>query len=288
MSSHQASCSQGRPSTRRAHDRSKQSKESSCSGSPGKCSPQGKVNKNSTRLPEFSGKVGESLQSFLNRLSNGARLGNWTPEYKAGQLYAQLAGGALRFADQLPKEEREDFDSLATALRKQYEGDLARERAREALRTIRRGRGETLEALGQRIHELVRIGHPGEKRDAEGVFAFRDAVSDKLSEVIVCQGYTTVQQCVDVLSKLECHQDHRNRSRQAAVRSQEEPEVGSPRALSHRTPPSEAVRAVQGPGGSERGLTAETVRKMIKEALQKLSEQTETQRQRLFRVPSLA
>ena len=69
----------------------------------------------------------------------------------------------MKFADQLPDAEREDFDSLATAFRKQYEGDLAKELAREALRTIRRGRGETLEALGQRIHELVRIGHPGEK-----------------------------------------------------------------------------------------------------------------------------
>lgn len=239
-----------------------------------------KVNQNSTKLPEFAGKAGESLQSFLNKLSNGARLGNWTQEYKAGQLYAQLTGGALRFADQLPDEDRGNFDRLVAALKRQYEGALAKEQAREGLRMIRRGRSETLEALGQRIHELVRVAYPGEDREAEGVFAFRNAVTERLSDVIVTQGYSTVQQCVEVLAKLECSQEHRHRSRQAAINAQEEPEVGATGFRKSKSPPVEAVRAVKDAKGANlEGLTEE-VRKMLKQAFQEWSEQTNSLKQR--------
>ena len=50
-----------------------------------------KRNRNQTTLPVFSGKADQSLQSFLNKMDNGARLGNWDLQYKTGQLYAQLA-----------------------------------------------------------------------------------------------------------------------------------------------------------------------------------------------------
>ena len=109
----------------------------------------GKVNRNPVKLPELMGKPGESLQTFLNQMANGARLGAWTPEYQVGMLYAQLRGGALHYAESLPERDREDHGRFVAALRRQYEGDVARERAKQSLRAIRRGRNESLTDLGQ-------------------------------------------------------------------------------------------------------------------------------------------
>ena len=190
--------------------------------SPADQSGQVKVNKNQVKLPEFAGKPGESLQSFLNKVENGARLGAWTPEYKAGQLYAQITGGALQYIDSLPAAERDTYESLRTALQRRYEGELEREKSKEALRAVRRGRSETIEDLGRRITELTRKAYPPERREEEGVYAFRNAVADKMADQIVVQGYQTVDQCVVALSKLECHQEHRNRYRQARIGQEEQ------------------------------------------------------------------
>ena len=154
-----------------------------------------KVNKNQVKLPRFSGK--ESLQSFLNQIDNAARLGAWDAEYKAGQLYAQLTGGALEHVDSLPIEDRMNYERLCAVLKDHYEGDLERDRSKEALRMCRRKRNETIDELGRRIKELTRKAHPADRREEEGVAAMKNAVSDKLSEQIVLQGYKTVDQCVE-------------------------------------------------------------------------------------------
>ena len=173
-----------------------------------------KRNRNQTSLPQFSGEAHESLQSFLNKIENGARLGSWDQEYKRGQLYAQLAGGALQYVDGLPEGEKDSYDRMAAMLRGRYEGELEREKSREALRMIRRGRGETLEELGRRIKELTRKAVAPERREEEGLIALRNALSDKQAELVVTQGYRTVDSCIEQLSKLECYQDHRARHRQ--------------------------------------------------------------------------
>ena len=171
-----------------------------------------KVNRNPVRLPEFSGKPGESLQTFLNQMTNGARLGAWTPDYKVGMLYAQLRAGALHYADSLVEGDRQDFDRFVAALRRQYEGNVARERAKEALRTIRRGRNESLVDLGHRITELVRKAYPAEQREDEAVWALRNAVSDKMAEHIVLQHFVSMEECLNALTRLECHIEMRNRT----------------------------------------------------------------------------
>merc|ERR1711893_506833 len=81
-----------------------------------------RINRNQVTLPKFSG--AESLQGFLNQLENAVRLGNWTPDYLAGQLYAQLSGGALQFIDTKPAAQRETYTALVNTLRERYEGDL--------------------------------------------------------------------------------------------------------------------------------------------------------------------
>ena len=87
-----------------------------------------KRNRNQTTLPVFSGKADQSLQSFLNKMDNNARLGNLDLQYKTGQLYAQLAGGALQYVDSLPEDQKDTYERMVQHLRSKYEGDLEREK----------------------------------------------------------------------------------------------------------------------------------------------------------------
>ena len=238
-----------------------------------------KVNKNQVKLPEFAGKPGESLQSFLNKVENGARLGAWTPEYRAGQLYAQITGGALQYVDSLPAAERETYESLRAALQRRYEGELEREKSKEALRAVRRGRNETIEDLGRRITELTRKAYPPERREEEGVYAFRNAVADKMADQIVVQGYQTVDQCVVALSKLECHQEHRNRHRQARIGLEDQTKEAPARAgaVGGTTPGAKrtnqstpAVRAVSQPAQPPLAATKEALKELFGPVLEDL------------------
>ena len=54
-------------------------------------------------------------------------LGHWTPEYKAGQCYAQLTGGTLAFIDSRPSVDRQTFDRLVEVLQEKYEGKVERQ-----------------------------------------------------------------------------------------------------------------------------------------------------------------
>ena len=83
-------------------------------------------------------------------------LGHWTPEYKAGQCYAQLTRGALAFIDSRPSADRQTFDRLAEVLQEKYEGKVEQQRAREGLRHCKQREGETVEDLATRVKELAR------------------------------------------------------------------------------------------------------------------------------------
>ena len=176
---------------------------------------QQKINRNQVSLPKFSGT--ESLQGFINQLENAARLGNWTPDYLAGQLYAQLTGGALQFIDTKPAEQRGTYAALVTTLRDRYEGDLERDRSREQLRACRRRKNESLEDLASRIKELARKAYTPDRREEKSVAAFRGAVSDKLSEVVIQQDLRTVDQCVTLLGKIEANTEGRQKEGKARV-----------------------------------------------------------------------
>ena len=200
------------------------------------------MNRNPVKLPEFMGKPGESLQTFLNQMANGARLGAWTPEYPEGMLYAQLRGGALHYAESLPERDREDHGRFVAALRQQYEGGVARERAKESLRAIRRGRNESLADLDHRIAELARKAYPADQREEEGVLAVRNAVSDKLAEHIVLQRYRKMDECLNALTRLECHIEMRNRN-QARISQAVMKEDGTTPSQTNRAPSKVAQKA---------------------------------------------
>ena len=61
-------------------------------------------------LPKYTGK--ETLQDFLLQVENAANLGEWDETYKAGRLYGQLAGSALRVANALSGEQRRSYPAL--------------------------------------------------------------------------------------------------------------------------------------------------------------------------------
>ena len=82
-----------------------------------------KQNQNQVQLPKFNGTG--NLRSYLNQLDNAAMLGHWTPEYKAGQCYAQLTEGALAFINSRPSADRQTFDRLSEVLQEKYEGKVS-------------------------------------------------------------------------------------------------------------------------------------------------------------------
>ena len=94
-------------------------------------------------------------------------LGHWTPEYKAGQCYAQLAGGALAFIDSRPSTDRQSFNRLAEVLEDKYEGKVEWQQAREGLCRCRQQEGETIDDLATRVKELARKAHVEPDRQEE-------------------------------------------------------------------------------------------------------------------------
>lgn len=212
-----------------------------------------KRNKVHTKLPTYGGKPQESLRTFLNKVDNAAHMGAWDNEFRACQLYAQLEGAALLYVDSLPLEERTDYHRLREALEKKYEGDLARDSCREQLKHVRRGRNETLETLSQRIRELARkaFPHDAARRDEEELHTFKAAVSDELSRTLVVGEYSTMDKCVEVLSRLESHIENRNKARQGRVCKVQvesnETHTGRPQAPVEPTQGQPAmVRAISG------------------------------------------
>ena len=149
-------------------------------------------------------------------MDNLAEMGNWTPSYKRGQIYNHLEGAALLCIENCPEDEVATCQGLCAALRRRYEGDVAREKARDALRTIKRRKNETPEDLGTRIQGYTRVGYPESQREEEGVRAFRLAMQDQsLQDQMILMRFDTVEDCVNAVSKVECNRDQVNRQRQA-------------------------------------------------------------------------
>ena len=173
-------------------------------------------------LMKFSGK--ESLQDFILQIENAARIGDWDEEHKGGRLYGQLVGSALRVANSLPDGLKNDFESVKRALHERFEGDLERDRCREALRACKRRKNESLLELSHRIVELARKAFPPEQRDEEGVVAFRNALPEDLGRTLVADRPKTVDEAVDRVASLEVYLENTRQEKRHIIRAvQEEP-----------------------------------------------------------------
>ena len=191
--------------------------------------PPPKRNRNpGVTLGRFTGK--EALQDFLLQVENAARIGDWDEMYKAGRLYGQLAGSALRVANALPEEQRQDYQMLKRALQDRFEGELQKDRSKEELRACRRRKGESLMELGHRITELARKAYTEGQRDSEGVLAFRGAISEELGKVLVTARPRSVDEAIDIVAPLEVYlENNRQDKRQGVIRQVQEdptPSVG--------------------------------------------------------------
>ena len=167
-----------------------------------------KQNQNQVQLPKYNGTG--NLRSFLNQLDNAAVLGHWTPEYKAGQCYAQLTEGALAFIDSRPSADRQTFDRLSEVLQEKYEGKVERQRAREGLRHCKQHEGETVDDLATRVKELARKAHgEPDRQEEEALAALKRALPDTMAQTIVIQWYATVDECTQHLAELEALQEEK-------------------------------------------------------------------------------
>ena len=138
----------------------------------------------------------------MNQLDNAAVLGHWTQEYKAGQYYAQLTGGALAFIDSRPRADRQTFDRLLEVLQEKYEGKVEQQRARDGLRRCKQKEGETLDDLATRVKELARKAHvEPDRQEEEALAALKRALPDTMAQTIVIQRYATVDACTQHLAE---------------------------------------------------------------------------------------
>ena len=182
--------------------------------------PQKRNRNPGVTLMKYSGK--ESLQDFLLQIENAARIGDWDQTHKGGRLYGQLIGSALRVANALPDRQRNDFEVLKRSLQDRFEGDLERDRCREALRACKRRRNESLMELSHRIMELARKAYPPGQRDEEGVVAFRNALPEDLGRTLVTDRPNTVDEAVDRIASLEVYLESSRQERRHAVRAVQE------------------------------------------------------------------
>ena len=153
------------------------------------------------KLPKFAGK--QPLDSFLNQVENAASMGNWDDTYTARQLYASLEGAAQQFVDGMPAQDRSNLRTLIDALRNRFDSEVEKGKARDALRYIKRRKGETIEDLCQRIKDLTKKAHAESAREEEGLVALRTAVSEELGKLIITSNFTSMDKAMTELSRLD-------------------------------------------------------------------------------------
>ena len=145
-----------------------------------------------------------------------ADTGGWTNRHLRGQIYLSLQGAALQYAENCPQEKIATAEALCDTLRHRFEGEVARLKARDALRGLRRNRKETAEELGARALQLARRGYDPAQAEEEGKTAFCMAIEDQaLRDQLSLSGFQTVEECMNAVAKVECDRERANRQRQA-------------------------------------------------------------------------
>jgi transposase InsO family protein len=128
----------------------------------------------------FDGK-NVNLNTFLMQFENCARFNGWTEIEKA----AFLRNCVTAEAGQLLWDDGDSCDAsyaeLVTCLRRRYAGAGQEERFQAELRSLRRGRGETLQSVYQTVKRLMALAFPAEKSRCGTIIA-RDAFITALND----------------------------------------------------------------------------------------------------------
>ena len=208
----------------------------------------GKPNRQVPALSHFSGKKGESLREFMEKMRLAAQMGNWDPRHHLLTIRYQLQGQALQYVNNLPPDRVDTLPKLEMVLKERYESKGVRKDAKEELRIIRRRAAENPEAFGLRIQGLTRLAYPEDSaaQEEEGVSAFLRGIADqKTAETMISGQFSTVQQCINTLTEIERHRDSVGRNQTILKIRQVEEQRQEPQPKSKAKGPSTQAASAQ-------------------------------------------
>jgi hypothetical protein len=128
----------------------------------------------------FDGRNGH-LNTFLSQFENCARFNGWSELDKAAFLKNCVTNEAAQFLWDDGDSCEASYVELVVCLRRRYASPGQEERFRAELRSVRRGRGETLQTLYQSVKRLMAMAFPAEKSRC-GTIVARDAFITALND----------------------------------------------------------------------------------------------------------
>ena len=182
------------------------------------------------RLGTFNG-TNVPLETHLAKLKNCGQYYGWSERDRVCHLKASLEGNAASLLWELPEDCTEQL--LLQHLRSRFGDSEQLERYRFELKTRRRRKGETIQALHQDICQMLALSFPGETGSLSKIVA-RDAFLDSLGDPemrirILEKGASSIEEAFSIAARYESYlagsadlvqlgEEHRRRVR--AVNSQ--------------------------------------------------------------------
>ena len=123
----------------------------------------------------------EDFDDYLSQFEIVADLNNWDYRTKSLQLAGHLAKDACGILGELGTEQRRDYDTLVTALKRRFGATERSEMFRAKLKTRTRGNNESISELAQAIKKLTRQAYPSAESGLTDILAldqFIDALPD--------------------------------------------------------------------------------------------------------------
>ena len=185
-----------------------------------------------------------SWRSYHNLFQRVSRINHWSVEQQLDFLWLNLTGEALEFVENLTPQQATSYTSVCQALEARFGDSQLAETFKASLRSRRRKPEESLPALAQDIHHLVRRAYPkiGQQGTEElSIEKFREALPDNQQRMAVFQSKSsTLDQAVNAAMDMESWQICEGRrsstakAREVAEEEDSEEEAGR------------AVRAIRG------------------------------------------
>ena len=157
------------------------------------------------KLEPYNGST--PLETHLAKLNNCAEYYNWTARDRLCHLKASLEGHAGQVLWELGSGSTEE--EIVKLLRNRFGNVNQMERYRAELRSRRRKRGESIQAVYQDVRRLLALGfpgHSGELCEIIGRDAFLEALADPALRVrVLDQQPTTLDEALAIVCRMEAY-----------------------------------------------------------------------------------
>ena len=171
---------------------------------------------------KFEGK--SDLGEYISHFQDCAELGGWDDRSKCLVLAANLRGAARKYYDGLPQEDKKDYDSLLTALRRRFGGGHLQDSWMTKLEMRRRKQGESVSDLGDDIWRMTqRAYHDFDLRSQEQLALkhFYRVVDAEMKVKCVENKCRNIYDAVAVVERYEALYEGKQEGRKSHVRAVE-------------------------------------------------------------------